>query len=164
MNIKELRKKLRISQQDLADDTGIDRSKIGKWEIGIANPKVEDYKKLEKYFSEKGVLNATSEIAAADGNKEEIEDKYIKSLEQSNKLLQQLVEVNLSSISSRLHEIATQQVIARAEVRAFGEYQVMKDAKGDDEKRKLIMAQINNLIGANLQVNEAEYNRADADR
>jgi transcriptional regulator with XRE-family HTH domain len=52
MNIKELREALNISQQDLADATGIPRPRIGKWEQGKGSPKAEDYKKLESFFGE----------------------------------------------------------------------------------------------------------------
>lgn len=59
-------------------------------------------------------------------------------------------DVNLVTISKKLDQVLTQQVLTRAEVRSFGEYQVMKDAKGVDSVRREIMEQINKLIGANL--------------
>lgn len=52
MNIKELREKKKLSQQELADAVGIPRDRIGKWEQGKGNPKTDDYKKLEAFFGE----------------------------------------------------------------------------------------------------------------
>lgn len=51
MDIKELRGKLNLSQQELADKTGIDRAKIAKWEVGKGKPKVEDHNILENFFT-----------------------------------------------------------------------------------------------------------------
>ena len=53
LNIKGLRKKLKLSQQGLAEEVGISKSKIGQWEVGNANPKVGDYEKLVAYFSDR---------------------------------------------------------------------------------------------------------------
>lgn len=52
MNIKELRLKLGLSQQELSDNTGIPRPRIAKWEEGKGNPKTADYKVLDKFFKE----------------------------------------------------------------------------------------------------------------
>lgn len=53
MNIKEKREKLGITQQELANRTGIPKDRIAKWETGKSNPKVEDYNTLEQFFSDK---------------------------------------------------------------------------------------------------------------
>lgn len=54
MNIKELRLKHRLSQQDLANKTGIPRPRIAKWEEGKGRPKQADYEVLAKFFAEAG--------------------------------------------------------------------------------------------------------------
>jgi transcriptional regulator with XRE-family HTH domain len=51
MNLKELREKKKISQEELSRQTGIPRARIGKWELGKGNPKANDLKTLEKFFS-----------------------------------------------------------------------------------------------------------------
>ncbi len=56
MNIRELRGKLKLSQQGLADETGIPKGRIAQWEAGNANPKVEDTIKLRYFFTREGVL------------------------------------------------------------------------------------------------------------
>lgn len=50
MNIKEKRLKAKLSQQQLADKTGIPKDRIGKWEQGKGKPKAEDSSILEKFF------------------------------------------------------------------------------------------------------------------
>jgi transcriptional regulator with XRE-family HTH domain len=51
MNIKEKRTELGLSQQQLADFTGIPKDRIGKWEQGKGNPKSDDNKTLEDFFA-----------------------------------------------------------------------------------------------------------------
>lgn len=52
INVKKEREDRGITQQELADKTGIPKDRISKWETGVGNPKVEDYKKLVAYFTE----------------------------------------------------------------------------------------------------------------
>lgn len=52
MNIKELREKKNLSQEELSLKTGIPRARISKWESGKGNPKTADAKILENFFSE----------------------------------------------------------------------------------------------------------------
>lgn len=49
-DIKEFRKKIGFSQQQLADATGIPKSRISQWELGNGNPKVDDALKLTNFF------------------------------------------------------------------------------------------------------------------
>ena len=49
--LKELRKKVGVSQQQLADDLHISRSVIAKWETGLALPNDEYLEQLAKYFN-----------------------------------------------------------------------------------------------------------------
>jgi transcriptional regulator with XRE-family HTH domain len=51
MNIRELRLKHNLSQQDVADKTGIPRPRIAKWEEGKGKPKAEDQKILDNFFA-----------------------------------------------------------------------------------------------------------------
>ncbi|QES88819.1 helix-turn-helix domain-containing protein [Rhizosphaericola mali] len=69
MNIKELRKERNLSQQDLADATGISKAKIEKWEVGKGAPKVEDYITLQNFF---GINNSDSNEADLELNKDEL--------------------------------------------------------------------------------------------
>lgn len=50
MDIKELREKFKLTQQELADNTGIPRDRIAKWEQLKGAPKTDDYKILDDYF------------------------------------------------------------------------------------------------------------------
>lgn len=61
MNIRELRNSLNISQQELANKTGIPKDRIAKWEQGKGKPKVEDDKILEEFFKENVPRNTQAE-------------------------------------------------------------------------------------------------------
>lgn len=50
MDIKSLRKKLSLSQDELAAEINIPRDRIAKWEQGKGNPKQPDYDVLKEYF------------------------------------------------------------------------------------------------------------------
>lgn len=52
MDVKQLRIRHNLTQQELADRTGIPRARIAKWEQGKGSPKLEDAKKLNEIFSE----------------------------------------------------------------------------------------------------------------
>lgn len=58
--------------------------------------------------------------------------------------------LNLDDIARMLQAIFDEQVLTRADVLAFGEYQVMKDAQNNREAREKIMEQINMLVGVNV--------------
>jgi transcriptional regulator with XRE-family HTH domain len=52
MNIKELREKKNLTQEELSAKTGIPRTRIAKWEQGKGAPKAKDYELLVKFFGE----------------------------------------------------------------------------------------------------------------
>lgn len=62
LNIKELRTAKGISQQKLADLTGIPKGRINGWEQQGSQPKKEDYEKLVEFFG----LNSPSKSNAKD--------------------------------------------------------------------------------------------------
>lgn len=51
LNIKELRKRHNLSQQELADRTGIPKGRINNWEQNKGTPKTEDYNTLTQFFN-----------------------------------------------------------------------------------------------------------------
>lgn len=57
MNIKDLRKAKKMSQQDLADATGIPKARIEKWEVGKSSPKMDDFLTLQKFFGLSDKIN-----------------------------------------------------------------------------------------------------------
>jgi transcriptional regulator with XRE-family HTH domain len=50
LNVKELRLKKGLSQQELAEKTGIPKGRINNWEQGNGSPKAQDYIKLRDFF------------------------------------------------------------------------------------------------------------------
>lgn len=49
--IMELRKKNRLSQEDLAEKVGVSRQTISKWELGETSPDLKQAKELSKIFN-----------------------------------------------------------------------------------------------------------------
>ncbi len=49
--ILELRKKNNITQEELAENVGVSRQTISKWELGETSPDLEEAKKLSKIFN-----------------------------------------------------------------------------------------------------------------
>jgi transcriptional regulator with XRE-family HTH domain len=50
MNVKELRERNGLSQQELADKTGIPKGRINGWEQKGTKPKAEDSRILSAFF------------------------------------------------------------------------------------------------------------------
>jgi transcriptional regulator with XRE-family HTH domain len=88
MNIKEERLKTGLSQQQLADKTGIPKDRIGKWEQGKGKPKAEDSKILIDFFSnyDKEELPQVKDIQTEYAVKSELKDKG-QSIERSIEIL-----------------------------------------------------------------------------
>lgn len=85
MDIEKLRKERNLSQQDLADATGIPKGRINMWEQRkVEPPKKEDYEKLRIFFE-----NNSSQKILDDGDKKEtvpMQESLLKLIE-SNKTL-----------------------------------------------------------------------------
>lgn len=50
-NLKYLREKKKIDQQEMADNLNIPRSTLSCWENGIRTPKIEQIQDIAKYFN-----------------------------------------------------------------------------------------------------------------
>lgn len=85
MNIKDLRLKHHLSQQDLSKKTGIPRPRIAKWEEGKGKPKAEDQAILDKFFSGLGeeVPQQTAEVDAQ--FKKQALEKSVENLTEASK-------------------------------------------------------------------------------
>lgn len=67
MNIKELRERHGLSQQKLADLTGIPKGRINGWEQNNTKPKADDSKRLEDFF--KNLENESSQSSRREEKK-----------------------------------------------------------------------------------------------
>lgn len=61
VEIRVLREKLRLSQQDLAEKTGIPKGRINNWEQGKGSPKAQDYQILTEFFSKSEIKESQFE-------------------------------------------------------------------------------------------------------
>ncbi len=66
INVKELRLKKGITQEELAELTGIPRGRINGWEQRGTTPKLEDYRKIIKVLGDVLETNVSNEISKPD--------------------------------------------------------------------------------------------------
>lgn len=50
MSFREVRQKCNLTQKEVAEKLGTTRVSVARWEIGIANPRIETIKKLAKLY------------------------------------------------------------------------------------------------------------------
>lgn len=89
MNVKQLREGHNLSQQELADKTGIPKDRIAKWEQGKGKPKGPDTITLSKFFEElipRGKEN-TDRVQPVDGygGANDLRAKTLYSISESNR-------------------------------------------------------------------------------
>lgn len=129
--IRQARVSAGLKPEELAKKIGVPRTTYLYWED--KTPSLKRIKQVEKALNlpEGYLLGENSDNKKLNG-----EQKIISSL---NKLINDVAAV-------------------RAEVRAGTEYNVMKDAKNNDQVRVALMMTINKLIGENLEVDEQTGN------
>lgn len=87
MNVRQLREHAGLSQQELANITGIPKDRIAKWEQGKGAPKSEDSKVLDKYFKENVPRNASSDSLQPQGGAQFSKPLLQKSKEKSKNIM-----------------------------------------------------------------------------
>jgi transcriptional regulator with XRE-family HTH domain len=94
MDIKKLRENKKLSQQKLADVTGIPKGRIEKWETGKAKPKRDDYEILKNFFFNTIVEPEPEQCLLTDFLKEQLveKDKIIALLNKENGALRAKLE------------------------------------------------------------------------
>lgn len=98
MNIKQLRLKHNLSQQDVANKTGIPRPRLAKWEEGKGKPKAEDSAILDKFFAELGeVIQPLGESSPPLSN-----PNHFGNLTESNRLLAESNSKMVDAILSKM--------------------------------------------------------------
>lgn len=147
----------RKTQEQLAQDMGYGKNYISD----VLSPKgkltqkfIEAFKRKYSPFLGTPPLRNNSENT----NMQPVSDsRYISSLEDQVQYLRNRIDRVLGKIESNLDRVSEDVILGRADLRAYGEYQVMKDAKGNEKTREKIMEQINILIAQNL----TEFHKAD---
>lgn len=143
--IKLKRSQEGLSAAKVAKLLGTNKENVYKWENGSTPSDPEVYNKIVKWLETVPQGTPVFGIVSEGSLDAEYIHKYIKSLEDQLTFYKERVQLSLTDISNKV-------TIARAEIRAATEYQVMKDAKNNDQKRKELMGVIDTLIGENLQV------------
>jgi transcriptional regulator with XRE-family HTH domain len=144
--LKDKMKKERLSVADLAEKLGLEKpGNIYKWQKGVAPTDSEDLRKVKEWLDlnnleNKGTGNLHHNMKVQPINER---DLLIESLRRNIQYLEQTVQANLISISDNI-------IVSRATIRAAIDYQLMKDSKGDEKKRVVLLEQINKLIHLQL--------------
>lgn len=131
------------NKSEIGRKIGVSSQLLGQYEKGQKEPKIGFFARWRKEYGE----DLCREIETKVFNLPQKEGENVDAAE---------IKSNLKSIKLDLNMVLDQQTIARAEVRAFGQYQVSKDAMGDQGEIVRIMAQIGTLIGANLKASDRE--------
>jgi hypothetical protein len=66
------------------------------------------------------------------------------------------IELSLKAISTALQRLENGQAYIRAEIRGYGQYQIMEKAQWDQQKFLKAMEKVGTLIGANLQADDLQ--------
>lgn len=98
MNVKELREKKGLTQDQLSAKSGIPRARIAKWEQGKGSPKAADEKVLLGIFGEVVHNGAVVHTEAHPAPDSEYMRKYIDMLERENSRLLSQSETNLKML------------------------------------------------------------------
>lgn len=67
--------------------------------------------------------------------------------------------VNLDPVLKSLRDLENGQVAIRAEIRAYGQYQILKQVEWDDVQFSRAMAVVDKIYGANLKVDDERGKR-----
>ncbi len=51
MSLKDIRKKNKLTQEEVAQKLGTSRVTVSRWECGVINPKITTIKKLSKLYN-----------------------------------------------------------------------------------------------------------------
>lgn len=92
-NLKSLRKKKRISQEDLADKVGVSRQSISKWETGYAYPEMNNLLQLCKIFNCHLNDLVHADMSDIDSLGEEIKMKVVKFKEEKQRKMKGISKV-----------------------------------------------------------------------
>lgn len=146
--IEAERIKAGLTQDEMAEKLGIKRSTYQYWEKNT--PKVDKVKAVaealgkpadyffvtpdEKFVTPKPELNGTPPAHIPISWQD-----YIK-----------LIHFSLEQLMAGQNEILKQQAYTRAEVRGYGKYHLVKDAKGRSETFDKLLAEVDRLVNGEL--------------
>jgi DNA-binding transcriptional regulator YiaG len=146
--IKEKREKDRLSAEDLAIKLQTKKENIYKWEKGAKPSDPHVYARIQNWLE--GLDSGTKKLEENAHAPNGMQSKYIKILEEQLEEYKNKVHAILQRMEPNLKYASDNIIVSRAEIRAYGQYTVMKDAKQDVRKYEKIMVEIDKLIGENF--------------
>lgn len=148
-NIKKGREMRKLSQDELSSKLGVKRTTYAEWEKETV-PRADTFWRLAT------ILKVKPDDLLSE-NWQPDENSTFTPVATRKK-------ISLETIQKDLDTILSHQVTARAEIRAYGQYQATKDAKGDQNQIVKILGVIGTLVAEHEANILKEGMRADADR
>jgi hypothetical protein len=171
--IKDKRKIARLSAEDLAhflNEKGgglnITKENIYSWQKGADPSNPDELAILREWLNDSGRFAKKLEqnnynddyVQLLKSQLEEMKGSIKVALDSCSKQLNQ-VTTNLSQVSTNLNDVSQNVTLGRADVRAFGKYQVMKDANNNPKRYEKIMDEISKLLALSLTEVQTVGNR-----
>lgn len=147
VELRVYRKSKGHSVQKVSELTGIPADRIYKWEKGTRPSDAEDLLKIRAYMGD--VL----ESKPKDIGKQPDPPPYIQVSWQD---YMKLIHFSLEQLMAGQNEILKQQAKTRAEVRGYGKYHLVKDAKGSREKFDKLLAEVDRLVNDDLREDDGQ--------
>jgi transcriptional regulator with XRE-family HTH domain len=130
-NIKKARLLRNFSQDDVAGKLAVKRSTFAEWENKTI-PRADVFWRLA------AVLSVSPDDLLTEGWEPDDNPSYAPTTK--------LQKISLETIQMDLDNLLRHQVAARAEIRAYGQYQVTRDSKGDQNQIVRILGEIGMLV------------------
>lgn len=106
-NLKYLREKKGIDQQELADELNVPRSTLSCWENGLRTPKIEQIQEIATYFdAEIDIVSKDYSQLLSEKSDEYavLFDKYKELSEDDKELIKNIIETRKKQIDKELGE------------------------------------------------------------
>lgn len=104
MDVKLLREQTGLTQEQLAERSGIPRDRIAKWEQGKGKPKMSDYLKLDPIFKELIPKDGKKDDQLPSGGVVVTMKDYITEIKQQKEFLQELLLKRVNDIDANLKQ------------------------------------------------------------
>lgn len=150
MDVKEIREKFGLSQQELADKTGIPKDRIAKWEQGKGSPKAQDSEVLKKLFKEyvprENGNTTVSDFKPQHGH--DYKDRYLQLLEELHQF-QRHSEKDRANLEKSLKDYVQ---VNQALLKAISQTLTEMVAKLDKKKLADAHLEMNKRVAQHLDV------------
>lgn len=150
VQLRVYRKSKQHSVKKVSELTGIPADRIYKWEKGAKPSDAEDLLKIREYMAGKVESKPKAGVAQLESD---TPPPYIQVSWQD---YLKLIHFSLEQLMAGQNEILKQQAKTRAEVRGYGKYHLVKDAKGSREKFDKLLLEVDKLVNDDLREDDGQ--------